>query len=257
MELELINNELSESRMYRTTANMSKLSGRDIADLLYLNTIVLYMLVQDSVQNEYAKSYAKQTSQYGPYNAFKTHATDLYMLCYTVTNPESRYLKIRDTDFLKSLSFNSMKHVQFMRTISAEKDLNNETVSYFFRLESQLKITNSEFKQYRRYITNWGNLKYSSRQLVVSKIVQKMRNLARGSELISNLNTMVKYKKYTPDTNYKQPRTSFAKRAAGAAVGAAAGRYVAGKVSNTNKAKNIGTGLGAIAGYWASGRKKQ
>jgi uncharacterized protein YcfJ len=50
-----------------------------------------------------------------------------------------------------------------------------------------------------------------------------------------------------------------AKRIAGTAVGAAAGRYAADKINKaSNKtAKNVGTGMGAIAGYWASGRRKQ
>ena len=51
-----------------------------------------------------------------------------------------------------------------------------------------------------------------------------------------------------------QPSTT--RRVAGTVAGAAAGRYVAGKVKDTPRSKNIGTGLGAIAGYWASGRRK-
>ena len=39
MDLEFIGTELCESRLYRTTRNFSKFNGRDVADLLYLNTI--------------------------------------------------------------------------------------------------------------------------------------------------------------------------------------------------------------------------
>ena len=266
MELELINNEISESRLYRSTGNMRTLDGRAVADLTYLNTIALYLMLQDDAQHEYAKNYAKQTVQYGGYNTFRTSATDLYMLCHALTNPDSDKIKFKNTiltkRFLNSLNFDHRKHYMFMRKMSAASDRANEAMTYFLRLEAQLNITNSKYKQYRRFISNWGNLKYSSKQLVITKILQTMRHMGRGSELISPLTTMVKYRKYTTEPAYDVPRTSLAQKVAGAAVGAVAGRYVAGKAAKLAKDKpetfkKVGTGIGAVAGYWAAGRRKK
>ena len=52
---------------------------------------------------------------------------------------------------------------------------------------------------------------------------------------------------------------SFGKKVAGAVVGGVAGRYAADKINKTDNktAKTIGTGIGAVAGYWAAGRKKK
>ena len=36
---QLIDTELSESRLFRFTASFSRLNGRDVADLLYLETL--------------------------------------------------------------------------------------------------------------------------------------------------------------------------------------------------------------------------
>jgi len=74
------------------------------------------------------------------------------------------------------------------------------------------------------------------------------------------LSTMVKYKKYKVPQEFK--KASLTKRVAGAGAGAIAGRYVGKKIAkrfgkDVDKYKKAGTGLGAIAGYWASGRKKQ
>ena len=122
-----------------------------------------------------------------------------------------------------------------------------------------LKINNDRYKQYRRYITTWGNLKYSSKQLVISKLVQELRRISRGGELMFPLTSMLKYRSYQVEPAYDKPRTSFTKKVAGAAIGAAAGRYIAGKAADMDKEKlkKVGTGLGAIAGYWAAGRKKK
>ena len=264
MDLEFIDHEISESRLYRSSGNMRSLTGRDVADLVYLNTLALYMMLQDDVQHSYASNYAKQTSQYGGYNSFRTSATDLYILCYVLNNPKSDkvFLKNRmpSTTFLQNnVNFDHRKHFMFMKKMANGSDRKNEAVSYFFRLEAQLKITDTKYKQYRRYITDWGNLKYSSRQLVVTKILQTMRMLGRGSELLTPMTSMVKYKSYSTEPAYDVPRTSFAKKLGGAAVGAIAGRYAAKKISQAKPAtvKKVGTGIGAIAGYWAAGRRKK
>jgi len=105
-------------------------------------------------------------------------------------------------------------------------------------------------------------LRFATKQTVITKMVQEIRRIAKGSELMSPLNTMVKYRGHITKSDYKEPRTSFTKRAVGTAAGAVAGRYIGKKVAqktggNVDKYKKAGTGIGAIAGYWASGRKKQ
>lgn len=266
MELQLINEELCESRLYRTSQNFRTLTGRDIANLAYLNSLIYYIMVQDNKQHDYARALAKRTAQYGSYTLFRTHATDLYMLCYIIKDPENKHLRYRDHGeskrFLKTLNFNSNYHIQFMRKIANADDRKNEALTYYMRLESQLKITDSRYKQFRRYATDWGNLKFASKQQVVSRITQEIRRIAKGSEVMAPLTTMIKYRSHRTISDYKEPRTSFTKRVAGTAAGAVAGRYIGKKIAqktgkNVDKYKKAGTGLGAIAGYWASGRKKQ
>lgn len=267
MELLLINTEeLCESRLYRTTSNFGNLNGRDVANLAYLNTLVLYMMLQDDKQHEYAKQYARKTVQYGNYDLFRTHATDLYLLCLILSSPDNKHFRLKDNSesvrFLNSLNFDQATHRQFMRKLATASDRKNDAMTYFIRLEAQLKIADGRYKQYRRYITDWGNLKFPVKQKVTAKLTQEMRRIARGAEIVAPLTTMVKYRNYKVSSDYKDPRTSFTKRAVGTAAGAVAGRYVGGKVAkatggDVDTGKKVGTGIGAIAGYWASGRKKQ
>ena len=43
MELQLINQDLSESKLFRYTGSFARLSGKDIADQLYLQTLSVIM----------------------------------------------------------------------------------------------------------------------------------------------------------------------------------------------------------------------
>ena len=264
LDLQLIDKDISEARLYRTTSGFNQLTGQSVAELLYLNTLITYMMLKDDKQHDYARAYAKQSTQYGKYTLFRSHATDLYLLAYLVSNPDSKSIKLRNkmasTKHLKSLNFDKRTHWQFMYKIANDRASDTLASPYLFRLESQLKIKKSMYKQWRRLIMDWENLRYIQRQSVTTRIVQELRRLGRGSEVMAPLTSMLKYKKYR--IRDKTPKTDPVRRVAGAAAGAVAGRYAGKKIAqkfgkNVDKYKRAGTGLGAIAGYWASGRQRQ
>lgn len=264
MDFKLIDKEISEARLFRTSNNFKNLTGRDIANLLYLTSLSIWMMSKDDKQEDYARSYAKQTTQYGPYTLFRSHATDLYLLSYHMNDPKNDNIKLKNNleskRFLKTCQFNNRQHWLNMSKLSLSNDRNSEFYTYFMRLESQLKISDARYKRLRRLVTDWHNLKYTSKQLVVTSLLQEYRRIAKGSEMVSPLSTMTRYKKYI--TTDKQDKPSTAKRIAGTVAGAAAGRYAGKKIAqktgaNVDKYKKAGTGIGAIAGYWASGRQRQ
>ena len=268
MDLKIVNQDISEARLFRTTGNFSRLTGQEVAKLLYISSLSTYMMLKDEEQSNYAEQYIKQTVQYGPYTLFRSHATDLYLLAYHVRNPDNRSIKLKNNIvskvYLERLNFDERKHHMFFKKVSNRSVSKSEANTYFMRLESQLKITDSKYKSYRRLISDWEKLKYTSRQYVVTKLLQEYRQLGRGSELVDPLTTMAKYKSYRISDQYKdrKPRTSLATRAVGTAAGAVAGRYAGKKIAqklgkNVDKYKKAGTGIGAIAGYWASGRLKK
>jgi len=266
MQLEFIGTELCESRLYRTTRNFSKFNGRDVADLLYLNTIAAYMMTKDEAQREYALGYLSKSTQYGNYTLFRTHATDLYLLAYQVSHPKNKTIDLQDSlisdRFLDGLTFDHRDHWKFLReVVSARGESTGRATSFFYRLEQQLKISKPRYKQLRRLILDWANLKYIQRQMVVATLVHEIRKQGIGSELLSPLNTMLKYRDYRVSDEIEE-LPGLGTKLVGAAVGAAAGRAIGSKVATSlgkdeDKYKKAGTGIGAIAGYWAAGRRRQ
>ena len=264
MEFKLIDKEISEARLYRTTSGFNQLTGESVAELLYLNTLITFLMFKDEKQHDFAKAYAKQSTQYGKYTLFRSHATDLYLLAYLVSNPDSKSIKLRNKlsskKHLNSLKFDKKTHWQFMFKLANDRITDTVASPYLFRLESQLKIKKSMYKQWRRLIMDWENLRYIQRQSVTTRIVQELRRLGRGSELMTPMTSMLKYKKYR--VRDKVTKTDPLKRLGGTVAGAVAGRYAGKKIAqrlnkNVDKYKKAGTGLGAIAGYWASGRQRQ
>ena len=267
MEFLLLNQELSEARLFRASRNFGSLTSREIANLLYLETMITYMLAQEEDSAEQARDYAKRTSQYGTYSLFRTHATDLYMLAYQVLHPTNDYAKIKDPvdgkRFLSNLPFNKQMHIRFMRKIAQTNEEKGEAITYFYRLEKQLQISDGRYRGWRRMIGDWRNLRYSSKQRVLAQIIQELRRTGSGAaqytELMRSLTPMLKKTRFKNRDIVPDEKTSFSKKVAGAVAGGVAGRYAADKINKTDNktAKTIGTGIGAVAGYWAAGRKQK
>lgn len=264
IELDLIDKEITEGRLFRTSRNYKNLTGRDVADLFYLTSLAIYIMEKDSKQSKFAKAYAKRSTQYGPYALFRTHATDLYLLGYVIDNPDNDNIILKDDlisqGFLKSLNFDNRRHWNFFNKVGRGAIVDGQ-LSFFISLENQLKIKDARYKSWRRFATDWQHTKYRSKQYVISKITQEFRRIGVGSEMMAPLQTMTKYRNYDITDKYKR-RPGTGRKVAGAVAGAVAGRYAGKKIAqkfgkDVDKYKKAGTGIGAIAGYWAGGRQKQ
>ena len=78
-----------------------------------------------------------------------------------------------------------------------------------------------------------------------------MRLRGRGSEIFTQVSSMSTRRELKP-----LPKNQTLKRAAGTAIGAYAGSKIIPKITRGKLSSVSGAGIGAIAGYWASGRKK-
>lgn len=242
MDFLLVDQILAESRLYRYSRNYGDLTGKDVANLLYLTTLVNYMLTLDDETKDYGLTYAKKTVQYGGYSLFRTHATDLYLLAHAVSNPKNKQISLKNSsskDYLESLKFQPKMHWRFMMEMANGFMTANDAYSNFYRYETQLRISDSRYKRWRRLILDWHNLKNIQKQLVVVQVTQEFRHIGRGSELLVPLTDMLK------DRNYVNSDLATPVRVSSDAVAAAATAELVNKVP---------TGIGAMAAYWA-GRK--
>ena len=264
MELDFLDKEITEGRLFRTSRNYQNLTGRDVADLFYLTSLAIYIMEKDSKQTNFAKAYANRTTQYGPYALFRTHATDLYLLGYVIDNPDNDNIKLKDhlisTGFLKSIKLQNRRHWNFFNKIGRGAIVDGP-VSFFISLENQLKIKDARYKSWRRLATDCQSTKFRSKQYVTAKLIQEFRRIGLGSEMMTPLQTMTKYRSYEITDKYKR-RPGTGRKVAGAVAGAVAGRYAGKKIAqkfgkDVDKYKKAGTGIGAIAGYWAGGRQRQ
>lgn len=241
MDLELVNKELCEARLFRTTRSFNTLTGKDIADMLFLNTLVTYILHQQEQSRDFAHKYAKNTVSFGSYTLFRTFATDMYMLAYQVKYPDNDHARMKDAisskKFLETCRFQDRKHIEFLRRIVADDVGTSYASTYFYRLEAQLKISDSRYRRWRRQAGMWKTLRQGEKNTMIAQITLELRRMGggtgRGNEVLTSLEPMTRIKKYSPVAQQAKP------------------------VSKPRVTPAAAAGIGAIAGYWAAGRKKK
>ena len=194
----LVDSEIAESRLFRSTRRFATLTGRDIANLMYLNNLIMAMLYLDKDFNKTAKQYASATAQYSTYALFRTHATDMYLLAYQICHPDNDNFNIKDPvnskNFLDRLKFSKDKHINFLRRIQRDYVDGSELTTYLFRLESQLNITDGRYKTWRRSVLDWPRLNDQNRRALVRRFQNELRVIGggtgRGSELLISLDAI-------------------------------------------------------------------
>ena len=183
-EYQLLDKGISEALLYRSTRGFGNMNGRNISDLLFIHTMLLYVLAQESKTETYARDYAYRTIQYGTYSLFRTYATDLYLLAYTVLVDHSSQITLSkhvdSRDFLDSLSFNRRQHVDFLRRIATGDDTTGLAVSYLYRLETQLKIRNPRFKTLRRMAITWHTMTHREKMTFFKQVNTEMMRITTG-----------------------------------------------------------------------------
>lgn len=192
---QLIDKELSESRLFRATRGFSTLDGKEVADLFYLLNLALYLLHNEKDTLPVANKFAKKTTMYSTYSLFRTHGSDLYLLAYQILNPANDHVNMRDPKnskaFLNGCKFHSDQHIKFLRKMYLGNPTSAEVISYFFRLEKQLKISDPRFFTWRRSITTWPNQSSGEQKDILKQLVREIKRRGfgggRSSELYSSL----------------------------------------------------------------------
>ena len=254
MDLQLLDT-LTESQLYRSNAMGKSLKSDSIAQLLFLNTLALTLMIQDRAQSKFAKQYASKTTSYGNYLMFRNAATDLYTLAHHVKYPDSKSLKLQDNkkgkDYLDTLKFDDKTHWKMMQSIARDdRNLINILKPYLMRLETQLRVP-TRLKSLRREITDWSSMSQNKRERAVAKLYDEMRRTGKTGELLRSIGTMNSYKQFdNPESSgaLKRAAATIAGASAGAALGSKAGVKLN---KDPDKYKKAGAGIGALAGYWA------
>ena len=180
--------DLHEARMTKDNGSSKKLTFSDCCERLYLTLLILETMRKYPDFKNIVQKYAKKTVGFETYRYYRIMGTDLYNFIYFIVGGVSAQNKLKDPKSAKEMKRNSRIPVldinRYIRALANGSEVNPS--SLFIKLESALRITNSDYKAVRRSILNWDKQTRSDKRLVATRLIFATRAKLRSSDLIDD-----------------------------------------------------------------------
>ena len=194
--------DIHEARLTRNANNLKALTYTDCCERTFLTILILEVLREYPTYLIAAQKYAKQSSQFDLYKNFRINGTDLYNFLYFLTSDEG-IEKLKDPEAARAMKENTnipvMAINRYLKEIASGKSPSNVT-NFLIKLESSLKITNSDYKTIRRAVSNYRELTTDQRKKAVSRLIIAARAKLRTADIIDE------FEKLAADKNLESER---------------------------------------------------
>ena len=237
-KLKLVNT-LSESRLFRTKKMAGAVNINDATDLVFVHFLLLNIFNKDYDFAPLAADIARRTMSYRNFDYFRTNGTDLYMALNRLIGKDNDIGDDEKDEIAKErISITKPDILRFLNHYSNNRVDTSFEQRMLLRFQGSLNIQDGMLKSVRRLVGDWDNLSQNQKALVVTRLVQWMRNRARLAEILPALLKLQKRGNYNVDDTNDTKKKIWDKPIVKAAAGIAA-------VVGLNKgAKALGRRLG-------------
>ena len=185
--------DMHESRMTRSTGTVKSLTYTDCCERLYLSVLILQALNQYAYFRNSAREYARRTTGYDTFKAYRMSGTDLYNLAHFVNGEDMILDKLKDPSAAKRAAKNVtlplMQLNGWLKSIASGTTY-SQTSNFLIGLEGALKITNTDYKTVRRNLTRYTSLSTKDKENTITRLLIAARAKLRTSDLIDDLSKL-------------------------------------------------------------------
>lgn len=177
--------ELNESALFRTKKRVEGTNAREMADLAFMNFLLLYILYNENDFAVAAKDYAGRTMKYGGNFNYMQSGTDLHIALASLKNNMN---DAGDKNQIQNsrIVLPEMQIKNFLNQMKQGRPV-TAPPAFFLKLEKGLNIQNSNYRSIRRLVGDWPRLSSMQKQLAITRMLQFFRVHALRSELYSYL----------------------------------------------------------------------
>lgn len=184
MQLEFIQ-ELTEARMFRGRETLANKSVNDIAKIVFLTLLIVEIL--RTLKPAVAKKYGLETLSYENFKTMRNNATDLHNLLAVLNNQNDYAGRIQpDTN----VSIPALQIRRYLRDLEYDKKEKAVDRQFFYKLESFLKISDSEYKELRRSVVDWEMNSAVEKRKIMRTIKQDLNKLALQLDILQQFKTL-------------------------------------------------------------------
>lgn len=182
--------ELHEARLTRGTGNLKSLTFTDCCERLFLSVLTLELMNQYPSFRRAATEYARRTTGYDTFAAYRINGTDLYNYAYFISGPDEAQDKLKDPGAAKAMkqriTLPKMQLNGYLKAIASSFSY-PRTSEFLIKLESALAIRNSDYKAIRRNLAMYNRLSTADKKKTVTRLLIASRAKLRIGDLIDDL----------------------------------------------------------------------
>ncbi len=171
---------VSEGRVVRRQSDLQRYTFQEITERIYLSFLTLTLLRNFSQTLGFVKTYATNTLSYGNFDRVRTTSNDLHNMLAVVAG---------DPDITQKLSNKNaamaIRQRQTVPTLAIRRYLRDFKGSYAFltALESSLGISNIDYKNLRRAISDYASLDTRRKKATTTRLLQALKAKLPGTDL--------------------------------------------------------------------------
>jgi hypothetical protein len=211
--------DLHESRMTKDNGSSQRLTYTDCGERMYLILLALETMRQFPQFRIPVQKYCARTAGFELYKYYRIMGTDLYNFVYFLVGDDKAQRKLKDPDAAIELKKKTRLPVgavnRYINSLAQGKEPALIT-KMFVDIESALNITNTDYKNVRRALNDFGKLNLQERQLLVTRLTFAVRAKLRSSDIADDFEQFVAAKNleksdvYDPEPQISIPDISTA-----------------------------------------------
>jgi len=171
---------VAEGRVVRRQSDLQRYTFQEITERIYLSFLALTLLKNFDQTAGFAKTYATDTLSFGNFDRVRSTSNDLQNMLAVVAG---------STDVVKKLANkNQAMALRQRRTVpvlAIRRYLRDFKGSYKFltQLETALGITNMDYKNLRRAISDYAQLDAKRKQVTTTRLLQALKAKLSGTDI--------------------------------------------------------------------------
>jgi hypothetical protein len=171
---------VSEGRIVRRQSDLKRYTFQEITERIYLSFLTLTLLRNFSQTQGFVKSYATNTLSYGAFDRVRSTSNDLHNMLAVVAGDPEITKKLANKN--AAMALRQRQTVPELAIRRFLRDFRN-AYSFLTTLESALGISNSDYKNLRRAITDYASLDTRRKKATTTRLLQALKAKLSGTDL--------------------------------------------------------------------------
>ena len=171
---------VSEARVVRRQSDLQRYTFQEITERIYLSFLTLTLLRNFAQTQGFVKQYATDTLAYGSFDRVRSTSNDLHNMMAVVAGDPEITKKLANKNAAMAL-----RQRQTVPVLAIRRYLRDFRNSYSFltSLETALGITNADYKNLRRAISDYAQLDTRRKKATTTRLLQALKAKLSGTDL--------------------------------------------------------------------------